>query len=736
MLEDRASIWSARPDRRYLPTLSEWALAGLATRWWAWAEGERRMMAAATRYYAVRLVLGFLLAAAAYQGGLAIVGRWEREKRAHEVSALVSNLLVSEIDHVRAAVDRLEPYWPAWREVLTQAAIDPGRSIGARTRAHLALVRHDGSSVAFLVDRLFVADPAEHRVIREALAPRRREASRGLWQEFAKPIPNRSRLVRAAAGLARLSSETPRWDEVADLVTRGLVAEPFSFVPAWIDALRPVGSRLAYALDAVYEDTKRPSSERANAAVALRTLEGDEPGLRLLTELLKDENEPGEFRALLSRLVSDGDGILPAFRSEVFSTPDLEPDARSDDRDRLARRKANSAIAVLRVGDCAEIWPLLDSTADPNVRDLLIHRMVASGIEPGVLLARLEVEPEPGVRQAILLALGEPSSGVEAEMRDEWLKTVEGVFVDDPHSGVHSAAEWLLRRWSEGVQVAKIRNAHRGLARDGWSINSQSLTMIHVRGPVSFQMGSPDSLPSRIRQEDEPAHLVRIDRSFAISAHEVTVEQFLRYKSSFQFDRNVCTEDDGPMTKVSWYEAVAYCRWLSQKDGITDVQMCYPSLTEIAEAAETNADIDCRLDRPGYRLPTEAEWEYSARAGSTTLYFFGESASRLKDYGWFSDNADFQVWPGGLLKPNALGLFDVYGNAREWCQDAYSAGSNAASGSPPSGTLRVARGGSYRTPPLLCRSASREGYPPKTRFSLYGLRVVRTLPDGAAPTGR
>jgi formylglycine-generating enzyme required for sulfatase activity len=244
--------------------------------------------------------------------------------------------------------------------------------------------------------------------------------------------------------------------------------------------------------------------------------------------------------------------------------------------------------------------------------------------------------------------------------------------------------------------------------------------MVHVRGPLTLTMGSAPPLTP-----DENERAVRIDRSFALSAREVSVDEFLRYNPGLEFDRDVYAGDDGPITKVSWYEAAKYCRWLSEQEGVPESQMCYPEVDEIGPAMRLPADF---LERTGYRLPTEAEWEYAARAGTSTPYFFGENPRSLRSYGWYSDNSDFRVWPGGLLKPNPLGLFDVYGNVREWCHDLFEPGPDDPNALTPSDGKRVTRGGGYRAAPLGARSALREGSAPKTRFSEFGLRVARTLP--------
>ncbi len=115
---------------------------------------------------------------------------------------------------------------------------------------------------------------------------------------------------------------------------------------------------------------------------------------------------------------------------------------------------------------------------------------------------------------------------------------------------------------------------------------------------------------------------------------------------------------------VTWYDAVRYCRWLTEQEGLPESQQCYPK--DVGPNMKVPDDF---LERRGYRLPTEAEWESSCRAGTSTRRFFGDDDSALSDYDWFNKNSDDHLWPVGLKKPNPLGLFDLYGNCCEWCQE-------------------------------------------------------------------
>src|SRR5262249_2345702 len=161
---------------------------------------------------------------------------------------------------------------------------------------------------------------------------------------------------------------------------------------------------------------------------------------------------------------------------------------------------------------------------------------------------------------------------------------------------------------------------------------------------------------------------VRIDRSFSLAAREVTVAEFLRFRKDHKYIKNYARTEDCPVNAVTWYEAAAYCNWLSQQERIPEDQWCYVP-NEKGEYSEGMKRAVSWRGRSGYRLPREAEWEYACRAGSTTGWSLGEAEDLLGRYAWYVLNSPSRSQPVGLLRPNDLGLFDLHGNAWEWCQD-------------------------------------------------------------------
>jgi formylglycine-generating enzyme required for sulfatase activity len=212
-----------------------------------------------------------------------------------------------------------------------------------------------------------------------------------------------------------------------------------------------------------------------------------------------------------------------------------------------------------------------------------------------------------------------------------------------------------------------------------------------------FMMGSPDS-DKDAYPDEKPQHRVRITRPFYLGVYPVTQAEYERVMggnpSYFTGDAN------RPVEQVSWDDAVEFCRKLSEKEGRT------------------------------YRLPTEAEWEYACRAGSTTRYCSGDDEVSLGEYAWYEDNSGPGVGthPVGEKRPNAWGLYDMHGNEWEWCQDWDDDGYYAKSPvddprGPGTGSDRVCRGGCWHDPAGPCRSADRRIAAPGRRLSYLGFRA-------------
>jgi formylglycine-generating enzyme required for sulfatase activity len=281
------------------------------------------------------------------------------------------------------------------------------------------------------------------------------------------------------------------------------------------------------------------------------------------------------------------------------------------------------------------------------------------------------------------------------------------------------------------TELAKLKD--RGDRR--WYVNSQGQTFAVIEGPVEFRMGSAPTEPDR--DPNESLHRMVIPRRFAIADREVTVEQYQRFVQShpqFEAERQSLNryspEGTGPMIGVSWYGAAAYCNWLSEQEGLPKDQWCYLPNPSGAYAAGMSIPGDV-LKRRGYRLPTEAEWEYACRAGTITSRYYGQTKDLLGKHAWHTGNSREHAWAGGSRIPNDLGLFDMLGNVFEWVQDREALSPALNDNINQSEYIddripRLARGGTFYVPPAYVRSAVRGLFAPTNRNNDGGFRPSRT----------
>jgi formylglycine-generating enzyme required for sulfatase activity len=415
------------------------------------------------------------------------------------------------------------------------------------------------------------------------------------------------------------------------------------------------------------------------------------------------------------------------------------------------------------MGEADRVWPLLKHSADPRLRSFIVNWLSPLGADPRLVVAELELidpeikptaaegqpktdavlfHPETSMRRALILALGTyGTEGLSAADREPLSVKLLDLYRNDPDAGIHGASEWTLRQWD---QREKLKAAAAELSKLGergdrrWFVNRQGQSFAIIEGPVEFRMGSPPTEPDRIAG-NELSHRRTIPGRYALAAKEVTVEQFQGFlkespKVRHSYTERFSPDTDGAQVAVTWYEAAAYCDWLNLKEGLP---ACY-ELNERGEYAEGMRIKAGALKLEGYRLPTEAEWEYACRAGAMTSRYYGESEDLLGCYAQYPGKSRGRAWSCGSLQPNDLGLFDSLGNVYEWVQDrptVYPVNSQKLVQNRSNSSVmimesdsRLLRGGSFASHPACVRSAYRYGNQPSVRDFDYGFRPARSYP--------
>ena len=338
------------------------------------------------------------------------------------------------------------------------------------------------------------------------------------------------------------------------------------------------------------------------------------------------------------------------------------------------------------------------------------------------------------MRYALLLALGEYTLSEIPESRHEaLLKQLAEAYRDDPSSGVHGAAGWLLRQWgqAEVVRVVDQTAVPYSTDREWFTLaitvtptaqpkptekpaeekaDKESKADPPAEGdgtkkaeaedakpeplpPKTFyytfvvfpaggsEIGSVSDEPDRRKQENnEVRHSVTLTRPFALLDREITMEELIAFRPNYAgyMKQFAAKPSDGGFA-ADWYDSVSFCRWLGEQSGISEEDQSYSDPESLAKddyPREPNPTANwaprnwpLRLGQSGFRLPTASEWEVASRAGGRTAYGYGSEVGLLGRFGWFQENSGKQVHAPRELRPGVRGLFDMHGNLYEWTHD-------------------------------------------------------------------
>jgi formylglycine-generating enzyme required for sulfatase activity len=274
------------------------------------------------------------------------------------------------------------------------------------------------------------------------------------------------------------------------------------------------------------------------------------------------------------------------------------------------------------------------------------------------------------------------------------------------------------------VGCGRVERPQQGPSRPQSAIAPQTVTTKSGIEMMSLPAGTFTMGDNAGDTDEQPTHQVRIS-GFLIDVREVTQQSYekLMGKNPAKFKN-----PDSPVERASWVSAAQYCNMRSSMEGFAP---CYDTQT-----------YQCDFTADGYRLPTEAEWEYACRAGTTTPWSFGAGEAQLAKHAWFKINGEKTTHPVGRKETNPWGLRDMHGNVAEWCNDFYAESYQHADGAldpkgPASGEERVLRGGSWKSSPDSCRSSARYSEPPGFAdvcfgYEAYGFRCLRRAPEEPA----
>ena len=730
------------------------------------------------RVVAALSVVGVILAVV---GSLVAV---EMRNAAH-AKGLVDSLVSADVAQVPQIMAELEHHRRRVTPTLEAlAGTEPktGDERRAQLHARLALVTHDEQQVRPLVEELLTANVSYLGVIRDQVAPYEQRFEGDLWEllHSASGVGLRSdqgtgatkdpaRRFRAGLALATYATASEQWTpaDITFLVERLVAANPEQ-QPRLREYLRPLDNRLLVDLERNFVDTNATESHQLGAANALADFAARD-AVRLAR--LLSAATPGQYEILYPLVVETHDGAARTFLDAlVREAPGA--DLPQVERVALGQRRAGAAITLLRQGERESALAALRVHDDPESLTQFVHRSRARGVTAAQLLECVDAteksrdtkigqerRTEDGALYGLLLALGEFDLAdlPEAEC-DGFVEQLANWYAGDPSSAIHGATGWLLRHWKQDELARKVDNTPvpYALGREWYTVEikvnragvlgNESQEPTFFMTFVVFPAGEYliGSAPNEADQQlNEKRLAVKLTRPVAVSDREITWEQ---YDSLEGGGRHAGLEKQlgraftpgEPVFTVSWYEAVAYCRWLTKCAGMAEDDQAYGDPATLdRERFPTDPDPQAggvprnwplNLEKRGFRLPTEAEWEIACRAGTKTAYSFGNDAQLLGRYEWFQENSVMRSHTVGQLRPNARGLFDLHGNLFEWCHDWHGEFTAEARAEDPTGpaegTNRVFRGGGWIVEAAFCRTATRNPILPTSRHFYLGFRVA------------
>ncbi|MGE0606779.1 MAG: SUMF1/EgtB/PvdO family nonheme iron enzyme [Pirellulales bacterium] len=530
--------------------------------------------------------------------------------------------------------------------------------------------------------------------------------------------------IQDAAAERQSEIETTAASEQARTALDAHLTAPAARVPHTLAQLGGLEPHVVPLLEAELRNESATALQRLRAAYGL--LHFGRPEQHVPLDAIP-EAPSDECRNIVAALQEIAAAVLPEVldRFKAASQPQV---------------KVRYAVVALQLGEPQPARELLTLRENPLERTTFIHAFADWHGDLAVIAELLSIHDDSAFRSGLCAALGTiPFANIPQPEQEAAVASLQMLYTDAPDSGTHSAAGWALRQWLQEVPVADVTSTSSKIRQ--WHPSPEGFTMLEIPSGT-FVMGNPQAKKGNINHPRQ----VNMARPFLLADREVTVRQFQRFMNDAEYpsvekpDRWYGNRPGTNATEASlecavtfmrWGDAVLYCNWLSAKE---ELPPAYIRAGKKWQDRFRNQEVDAWLCQPaqgGYRLPTEAEWEYACRAATSSNYCFGDDEELVTRYGWVLSNSKRLAVAGGQKPPNGWGLFDMHGNAGEFCGDVYYPGElpeSIAHVFTSDNVLINLRGGAANYHAADACSWCRQSNAPYSVITYAGIRVARTYP--------
>lgn len=699
-LQARTSMWSLKQEARQLPGVLELLNILTGTTKKEWTREESTLMRTALRHLLGQsLILSVLL--------FMISGIvWFRVQAARD-ETFIQQLAQSSTLSLPALLQQTDNRLPRLAPKIQSAYAAAELNSKEKRHLGLAILRFDQAPANDIKQSLLDCQVDEFAVISSELRQNNIPCSEMLSVLNDNAQTSRAKF-RAACLLLKSADEAALSDSVMEAVVSGLVKQTPPALHEWSKILLPYRQHLTARLMDIF-NSEHPF-EPQNAAFALSHFLHDDP--ESYANLLMQANHH-QLPILCEAIKSDPRSYTQILTQRLSQLP--HPGVNSD-----LTQTCNLLTALAYLGQLESLPEALRRSANPAMRNLLIHQFAETECDPQRLIAFLKQVKDPDLISALLLSLGSYQGSILGDtLLDDLRLLALGLFRNHPDSEVHSASQWLLKRFGENATMPAVSSEEALRQEQGWFVLNTGQTFAI---PCSEVRHLQDAITSE--KPDAIRLTLDVDWSFAISTTEVTVQQYLKSAKHENSPRQHINTEDCPITNIDYYSAMAYCNWLTLEEGLPVAEQCYEIYKERYRPKQNFIQLK------GFRLPTNEEWEVAVRGGTLTPYHFG-ATGLISEFSWHAENSESRVHPVGLLKPNQIGLFDVSGNVVEWCHEI----SHDMEANVKSRKIRAPsyRGGSYQSfssssaPDGSMRSSENLIMSPRAALSYTGFRVAKTI---------